>query len=250
MYLLYLDDSGSAGNPQESHLVLAGICVFERQVHFVAQEIEKLASQYQPGEPASLEFHASEIFSGKIDPWKKLDRPDRKKVIVDMLSVLRNAHPSTQAFACAVHKASFPGKDPMEIAFEEVCSRFDIYLKRMYAERDDPQRGLIIVDKGSYETSLQRLAKDFRSIGTRWGVIVNLADVPLFVDSMASRLVQLADHIAYAVFRHYDSGDTSYLNVILPRFNVEAGKLHGLVHKVSRDEHCMCPACLCRMSEA
>jgi hypothetical protein len=33
MYLLYLDDSGSAANQNEQHLVLAGVCVFERRVH-------------------------------------------------------------------------------------------------------------------------------------------------------------------------------------------------------------------------
>ena len=32
----------------------------------------------------------------------------------------------------------------------------------------------------------------------------NLADVPLFADSRASRLLQAADLVSYALYRHYD----------------------------------------------
>jgi hypothetical protein len=32
MYLLYLDDAGSPGNPAEEYFVLDGVCVFEAQV--------------------------------------------------------------------------------------------------------------------------------------------------------------------------------------------------------------------------
>ena len=132
------------------------------------------------------------------------------------------------AFACAVHKDSYPGKDSMEIAFEDLCSRFDKQLKRIHHIENNPQRGIIILDKSSYETSLQKMAKEFRELGTRWGDLNNLVDVPLFVDSKASRLVQLAAHVAYAVFRRYNAGDTTYLDTILHRFDAEDRVLHGL----------------------
>jgi hypothetical protein len=32
MYLLYLDDAGSAGNATEEYFVLGGVCVYEAQV--------------------------------------------------------------------------------------------------------------------------------------------------------------------------------------------------------------------------
>lgn len=85
----------------------------------------------------------------------------------------------------------------MEIAFEDLCSRFDIMLRRQPGNH----RGLIILDESTYETTLQGLARDFRTLGTRWNVIRNIVEVPLFVDSKASRCVQIADHVAYAVYR-------------------------------------------------
>lgn len=231
MYLLYLDDSGSAGNLNEDYLVLGGITLFERQFHFVNRELDNLAAAINEESPDSIEFHASAIFSGRNYPWSSMDKARRRKVISDVLNVLKYSHDSARAFACAVHKPSFPNSDPMEIAFEDLIKRFDMFLKRIYAtERDlerKSQRGLIILDKSSYETSLQKLSLDFKSLGTRWGTIRNIVDVPMFVDSAPSRLVQLADHVAYAVYRRYESGDTSYLDLIIDKFDSEGGKIHG-----------------------
>ena len=69
LYLLYLDDSGSAANRAESHLVLGGFSVFERQLHWLSRELDKLAEEIDPSDPNAVEFHASEIFSGRTPPW-------------------------------------------------------------------------------------------------------------------------------------------------------------------------------------
>ncbi len=246
MYLLYLDDSGSARNTNEQHLVLGGFSVFERALHWLTRELDQLAEQIHPQDPNAVEFHASEIFSGRTPPWSGMTKDERRTVIRRVLEIFRSADQRITAFACVVHKTSFAQRDPMEFAFEEICSRFDLQLKRLHAKGGDTQRGLVVLDKSSYETSMQGMARDFRSLGTRWGVLVNLAEVPFFVDSRASRAVQLADHIAYAVFRRYESGDASYFDIIASRFDAEEGKIHGLVHRQTVDASCMCPACLSR----
>jgi hypothetical protein len=247
MYLLYLDDAGSPQNRDEDYFVLGGVSVFERQVHWLARELDLLAESVDPANSQATEFHASAIFGGRNAPWSSMrSKDERRNIIKSVLRTLERSHPSTRAFACAVHKASFPGRDPIEIAFEQLCSRFDLQLKRIYSTENDPQRGLLILDESSHETTLQQMARDFRSLGTRWGVLRNIVDVPLFVDSRASRLVQLADHVAYAVFRRYQAGDTSYLDPILSRFDAEEGRLHGLVHMQTIDPQCMCPACMSR----
>jgi hypothetical protein len=245
MHLLYLDDAGSAANPDEDYLVLGGVSVFEAQANYITSQLDALAQTLSPEDPESVEFHASEIFAGRQRPWDKMAKDERRGVIKQVLRILAGAYDSARAFACAIHKLSFPGRDPMELAFEDLCSRFDLYLQRLSAS-GDRQKGLIILDESSYETSLQRLAKDFRSIGTRWRVIRNLADIPMFVNSRASRVVQLADHVAYAVFRRYQASDTSYFDIIGPKFDAVDGRIHGLSHKQSGDPGCMCPACLSR----
>jgi hypothetical protein len=249
MHLLYLDDSGSAKNPNEQYLVLGGLSVFERQTYFLDQELHSLAERINPADPDAVEFHASEIFGGRTHPWKAIrDKLHRKQVLLDVLSVLTHARPGVTAFACAVHKASYPNDDPMEVAFERLCQGFNAMLGRINRNLDaaDQQRGMIVLDESAYETTLQSLARGFRRVGTRWGVLRNMAEVPLFVNSRACRCIQLADHIAYAVFRAYECGDFSYLNRVLGKFDQEDGKLHGLVHWQRIDSNCYCAACLSR----
>lgn len=246
MHLLYLDDSGSAGNANEDYLVLAGVSVFEAQVHWATRQLDKLAETICPDNPHGVEFHASEIFSRRSEPWKSLNRDEARAVITSVLGVLEKAYGSARAFACVVHKPSFPGRDPMKLAFEDLCSRFDLFLQRLNRSGDDMQRGLIILDESTYETSLQKMSVRFRTEGTRWGNIRNLTETPLFVDSRACRLVQLADHVAYSVFRYFHAEDMRFFNRISHKFDADGGVYHGLSHREFGNPLCMCPGCLTR----
>jgi hypothetical protein len=246
MYLLYLDDSGSAGNKDETHLVLGGISIFEAQADWVTRKLDELAESIDPKNPQDIEFHASEIFARKIEPWKSMGYEEARGIIKAVLRILADSYQTANAFACAVHKDSYPLSDPMELAFEDLCKRFDIYLDNLRLG-GDRQRGLIILDESTCETALQEMARKFRRLGTSWGAIRNLADIPFFVSSRASRVVQLADHISYAVFRRYNSGDAQYFDIISPKFfSSSDGVIHGLAHKQRNISNCMCLACVSR----
>ena len=60
MHLLYLDDAGSASNPNEDYLVLGGIAVFESRLYWLTKALDDLADTLSPN-PHDVEFHASEI---------------------------------------------------------------------------------------------------------------------------------------------------------------------------------------------
>lgn len=166
------------------------------------------------------------------------------------LSVLSNASRSVRAFGVAVEKKAIAPNDAVEYAFEEICNRFNFYLTRIFNSRggrdEDKQRGLVVMDQSHYEQPLQALARDFRVDGTRWGHLRNLAEVPLFIDSRASRLVQLADLVAFSLWRQYEFQDGRFFNPIIPRFDADGGVIHGLVHKPIKGPDCYCPACMSR----
>ena len=107
-------------------------------------------------------------------------------------------------------------------------------------------KGLIIFDKNSYTKELERLSFEFRQDGTRWRDLRNIREVPFFVDSKSSRIIQLADHIAYSVFRRYNADDLTYFNCIENRFDKHEGTIHGLSHKQTSNPSCTCPACVTR----
>ena len=251
MYLLYIDGSGSVKNPRERYFILGGVSVFERQIFHLIREFDQFVNSLGLGAPEDIELHASVIAAGRQKPWKGVPRKRRLEIIEAALEVLRASHRSNSLFAIAVDKAHRAPHDPVEYAFEEICNRFNLRLTRLFNRAgrrlDEAQRGLVVMDKSdNYESALQSLARTFRAKGTRWGDLRNMSEVPMFVDSRASRIVQIADLVAWAVWRRYEFQDTRYFDKITSRFDSEGGVIHGLVHSHPSSEDCSCPACLSR----
>ncbi|MBS0417309.1 MAG: DUF3800 domain-containing protein [Proteobacteria bacterium] len=69
-------------------------------------------------------------------------------------------------------------------------------------------------------------------LGHRWGTTKNYAEVPVFLDSRASRLIQLADLVAFALFRRYEQGDGIFFDSIRDCFDNEGGVVHGLYERL------------------
>lgn len=240
MHLLYLDESGDPNNREDTHFVLGGVSVPEQNVRWLSHQLEQLAREIDTENHRDVEFHASEMFSTR-GRWGKFERPQRIENIKRVLKTLDRAHEGVTVFACAVHRESYPKDDPVIVAFENLTDRFDKFLKRM----GDDQRGLIVFDKSSYENSFQSLSSQFRQRGNRWGsYMTSICEVPLFIDSKASRIIQLADHIAYSVFRRFNANDLTYYNCIEGRFDRNETTVFGLVHLQSYNRSCTCPACV------
>ena len=246
MFVLYIDGSGTVGNPDDKHFVLAGLAVYERQMFHLMQHLDKVVGSFGIGPSDDVELHGSPMYSGR-GRWRGVPRARRYEMILEALDVLTTASGTVRAFGVAVDKLARSPDDPVEYAFEEICNRFNAYLNRNFRKRGgrdiDKQKGLVVMDKSRYEGTLQALATAFRFDGTRWGQLRNLAEVPLFLDSAASRLVQLADLIAFAVWRKYERDDSSFFDRIVSRFDREGGVIHGLVHYGPEFATCPCPAC-------
>jgi len=240
MYLLYLDDSGSVGNVADTHVILAGVALFERLPFWFSKRLDEIAAEIWPSDHQALEFRGGDIVTGR-KKWRSVAREKRVAVYEQTLDILAHSR-DARLFGAVVHKAAVSPDDPIEFAFEQLCNRFDRFLGRLHRSKDT-HRGLIVLDESSYETSLQRLARDFRVNGHRWGRTHNLAEVPLFVNSRATRMIQLADLVAYALRQYYERGNSRFFDRIATRFDAEGGVVHGLVHSVPADSACNCFAC-------
>ncbi|MFI3504789.1 DUF3800 domain-containing protein, partial [Klebsiella pneumoniae] len=89
-------------------------------------------------------------------------------------------------------------------------------------------RGVAIFDKSSTEKSIQSLARTFKDTGYGYGKLRNFSEVPLFLDSKASRLIQLADLVSYSIFRKFELNDDEFYKIIEHSFDYNNGKVHGL----------------------
>jgi hypothetical protein len=250
MHLLYVDDSGSVGNPNETHFILGGVAIFERGLYHVIKALDDVVAGFGlGGNPHDIELHGTDMYQGRSHPWSSLKRPHREPMIRAALNVVAGQKAAVRLFGVAVNKAHIAPRDPVEYAFEEICNRFNLFLQRSNnreGKSGQAQRGLVIMDETHHEQPLQALARHFRVNGTRWGRLKNMAEVPLFVDSRASRAVQLADLVAYAIWRKYEFQDGRFFEPLIPYFDNEGGVIHGLVHARPRTPQCFCPPCMSR----
>jgi len=245
MHILYVDDPGHAENKQERHFILAGLSVFERGLYHAIRAADDCVEAFGIPNPSDTELHGSPMYSGRDGVWRSIkDRAQREKMIRDALATLLGAA-SIRLFAVVIDKTAIGKEDPIELAFEEICNRFNLFLARQKDRKGEIQKWLIIMDESSHERPLQRLAKQFRINGGRWGKFRNLAEVPLFADSKTTRLLQLADLVAYATWRKYEFQDGRFFDQLVRQFDTDGGVIHGLVHRRGNQE-CHCHGCMSR----
>ena len=230
MYLLYADESGSIDDPNSDTFVLAGVCIFERQTHWVDGKLTEIAARFSPNAPNEIELHAGPIRTGR-DGWERFNAEDRVQAVVDSLQLLANTQSRLKVFACVLQKSLYSPSDIIPLAFEKLATCFDDYLAACYrkSKGKNPQRGIVIFDKSIVEQNVQLLSHTFKHDGHERGKLRNFAEVPLFLDSKASRLIQLSDMVAYWLYRYYQSHDSRGFDLIKPFIHGFQGDTQGLI---------------------
>lgn len=232
MHLLYLDESGHAQDPNSDFFVLAGFSVFERQTHWFDTAMAPIAERFNPQNPRDVEFHGSPMRGGKGE-WDTITPADRVQATVDILALLADRQLQPRVFVSVIEKRLMPPEQILPLAFEDLAARFDSYLASFWHRKKQAERGLVIFDKTDYEHKLQSLSHLFKHEGHTNGRLRNFAEVPLFLDSKASRLIQMADMIAYWTYRYYQSGDYRGFDMIRPYIHAYGGVIHGHCKHIS-----------------
>lgn len=253
MLLLYIDESGTFDKDLE-HSVVGGVAVHVADVEHFRHGIEEIVSAHLDEHNRSLELHANLMRSGSKE-WRKIPQNVRRALLERLVTYLGSYRsPSGRPFGLlAVVRAphAVPGVDPLERVFEELLFRFRSMLDR-HSSVEEPLFGVVVADEAKHEKVVQPLVLKWRQTGMRrrpWlGRLDRIVEVPLFVDSSTTRLLQAADIVAHSTYQHYERGDPSWLDPLLPAFDAGAGVLHGLVHLCPGYRNCTCPACVSRVA--
>jgi hypothetical protein len=135
--------------------------------------------------------------------------------------------------------ANHPGKTGDDLyaeLFEDLSSRFDLFLRRRYAE-NAPSKGILIADphKPSLSDSLKKNHRIFQRHGHRWDLLYNLMETVFFLASNDSPGIQLADLASHAVWRLVTANDDAIARAISPIFDrepansrINPSKWHGI----------------------
>jgi hypothetical protein len=224
VYMLYVDDSGLPANKYDKYCVLAGFATREDQNYWIQQSIDSLVSEHTG--MTALELHGSPIRTGK-GAWRQFPKEKREALFMAVLRYIAENYPRQFILFGAVIRNE--GDTVAEDLFTQITSRFDKFLKRKYTKYQEPARGIAIFDKSRSEQQFQVWSQIYQKIGNRWGeTLANFSEVPLFLDSKMSRSIQLADIIAYALFRKYAEDDDTYFSVIADCFDRDGENKYGL----------------------
>lgn len=226
MHLLYVDESGSTSDPTQNYFVLSGISIPEKRTYWVEKEMNEIAAKFDSEDPYNIELHGSPMRSGKKE-WRPFSLEERIQAIKDCLQIIARSKGDIRIFASVVERGANINDDIITYSFTQISSRFDMYLQRLH-KQGNTQRGIAVFDKSTTEKSIQNLARTFRETGHTYGQLYNFAEVPLFLDSKASRLIQLADLVAYSIYRKYERSDDTFFSIIERSFDYHNGQQHGL----------------------
>ena len=248
MYFLYLDESGDCHSwSQNNNFVIGGLAIHEGQVQSLTNQMNTIQLRYFPGIQVQIPFHANEIRAGR-GRFGSLDKDARKSLFEDLFNMIRDTvFPKTIAFSTVldITKASRKPTEDLSMVFSDVASRFNLFLTRGY-RRGPKNKGMIIIDH-SNEDKYMEFFQSYRDNGTPYGSIYNIVDIPYFANGKDTRMIQLADLCAYAVYRRYEHNDLTYFNYIRTKFDRRSrvGPIDGLKHMTNNE--CNCIACTSRV---
>lgn len=194
----------------------------------------------------------------ETNPFVHLSRRERSQLFEESLDLV-GAQDGIRLFGEVADKHflfKLTGhQDVMRGSFEQVVSRFDVFLTKHNKGLSKSHRGdkglLVIDNEPTYEGLISKLFMEYRKTGHAFGSINHVIEVPFFVESREVSAVQVIDLCAYAVRRYVErarNGDTpekkNFLR-IYHRFEREGPKLHGLRH-YCRKNTCPCIVCMDR----
>lgn len=250
MYLLFVDESGTHAGTHP--FVLGGLAVHEDDTVKMQKELDQLVVDHLAVIPPNLdefEIHAGEMRNAKKalkagqrpSIWAGYDRSLRLSLLEAAYDLVHNFTPSDPRLPHALFGVVIDSKfrpdwksvERERFAYEVLLNKFDVMLKRRRVKENLPNRGLVIHDRRVVaERDIQQWTAEWRIAAGTVGQIRNLADVPLFTDSRATRLLQVADIVSYALYRRYNANtmDSAYLDRVWPIFDTVDGVVHGCVH--------------------
>ena len=246
LYLGFIDESGTHGNSRA--LVVAGLMLHEEDVWHLQQRLDTFLYRRLRDlgyDHTLFELHAKELWRG-TNEWSAISGPNRHRILAGAYACLagyQSVNPDLpmRLLGVVLDRDSTGGKLR---AYELVAKKFDDFVKRMSRQSGIRQRGLILHDKGGVEKQLPAWISQWRAATSSLGRISNLADVPFFSDSKATRALQAADLVAYALYRYYaGSFEERFTHRLWTLFDTDQGKMHGLFHQCRDFKLCPCPAC-------
>lgn len=253
MYFFYFDESGSrdpscgtAENPRDHLYVLLAVGMFERQWRPFEREIAHLKLELAhylardgvgPLNLAECEVKSNWIRNAKERAQKSpflasLHEDDRERLVAAYFNQVEAR--KAVIIAAVIDKRHLHDHVTHEIlhkkAYEFILERIQHYMREYHSKH----QALIVMDDTSKQLNQAVALKHayFQRSGNQNVRFDHIVEYPFFTRSELSNGVQLADLLAYNVYRAFKEEDLGYpyFSMLLPRFyrRKDGGVLDGL----------------------
>lgn len=247
MYLLYADDSGDFNNPGVQFFVVAGLAVHEAAIRPLAGEVNNTINDFVGKRLGKqLELHGNPIRTGS-GTWGQAPIAKRSALVKRALRhcccewTHEESKSGPHPFIVVIDRDH--SLSPTEAAYGELLHMFDAYL-RAGRRKGYLHNGILVADRGRYQRALEAWVQVARARfpypRQDWRRLYSLAETPFFVDSKSTRLVQLADLLAYSFYRGFTADDWDWANEVIP--TLRAADPPQFAHLTS-DKNCRCVGC-------
>jgi hypothetical protein len=247
LYLLYADESGDLRDPNSSHFVVGGIAVHEDAVRPLAGRMNSRINSFVGANLGrQLEVHGAPMRAGG-GLWAQVPFRARHGLARSLMRLIRDwqherSGSQVQPFVVVLDRGFTAAST--ELAYGELLYLLDIYL-RTGRRSGNPHNGILVADRSRYQRTIEawvQLARARARLPRQDPRrLYALAEAPFFIDSRATRLMQLADLLAYSIYRGHSANDWSWANEVVS--SLLAAHPRRYMH-LTVDEACECAACL------
>lgn len=228
---MYMDESGDGGLPAPhgasttKHMVYAGAVINGEQNFELKKQVQELLNKYFDDDERPEELHYGDIINDR-GIYGELDGITKKAISDDVFEVIKDISPTI--ISTVIDKKKHGNKyvdpwSPKPYIFRSTIGRFQYYVD------DHDCVGIAIADseQSFIDDTLREIVYDAKSDGIRvveeGSKLTNIMDSVLFTPSEMSPGIQIADFIAYAIWCHYEYGNSRRYNEIKHLFRNPSG---------------------------
>lgn len=241
MHLCFIDESGSAptsAKSQTRYFVIAGLIIPEAQWHGIAEEFQVLKdnTRYRVRGEIKWRYFGAQNNDPK-NTVQHLSQTLRDRFRAELFNIIVRRN-SVKIIACvasapACYKTAYihNADDLYEYTYKAVTERFQYFLQDIGREGGSRKLGMIIADQRDKKQD-ERLKRHHQkllfSTARAISTYENLVEGLFLTESHGSLGIQLADMVAGAIGRGFNSKDRTFLTQIKPAFRRDPnGKIPG-----------------------
>ncbi len=147
MYLLYIDESGDLNSWEtQQNFVLGAIAIHEGQIPTLTTRMMEVQREFFPTVKIPLSFHAYEIRRGN-GVYATISSAEREHLMDRIYGIIAETEfPKIVVFATAINISAVTSEEQvLHDVFEDLCSRFNYFSKRVLAKHS--QKNIIVLIK-------------------------------------------------------------------------------------------------------